>query len=157
MEVSSRKAYGNYIPWILVFFYWFAFFLLPLNFNNNLAEYNIWGSYFFPWELLFWHWMLVRDLLLTCFFLFNRWFFFLPQRISLWLWKLITLLGCIPVLVVLMTFSWDSIPFQSVNMLLFWKIFENCFWNFSSSIMVIFFKLDILNLVYLFPYLSFSL
>lgn len=86
-----------------LFFIGLIFFLLPLNFNNSLAEYKIFGSYFFPC-ILFWHWMLMRDLMLTCFFPFNRWFFFLPQGISLWLWKLITLLGCITVLVVLMIF-----------------------------------------------------
>lgn len=130
------------------FFVSLGFFLLPYNFNSNLTEYKIFRSAFL---------VLRRDLTLAYFFSFCKWFFLLPKGMLLYLWYVMVLLEYIPVLIVLLIFSWDIVYLYSLWLcLLLWKNFENCFWKFFSSIMVIF-KWNILHFLYLFPYALFPL
>ena len=69
----------------------------------------------------------------------------------------IILLEYIPVLTVLLIFSWNIVYLYSLWLCLsLWKNFENCFWKFFSSVMVIF-KWNILHFLYLFPYVLFPL
>ena len=124
------------------FFVNLSFFLLPLNFSSSLADCKIYGSIFLSLRTHYsikcwgeiWHWLTS----------FPFWviFLFVQRNVSLTLKSynfIIRIYLCIHSSDKL--FLTRSVPFQSMNRsFLFWKSFPNCFWNFFSSIIVIFFK-----------------